>query len=295
MRLHTVSIGRSPTGRIRDHSQGPRLTRGISVLGLMAAMAACDGGAIDPCVDGEPSAVLEIAAVRDPATGASGAALSLSDIMIDGVAIDTAIVRTNLLRHVERTATGIACTVPCSFGEQPGTYTFDVHSPGFYPGRAAVVASYSNAPAGCAASHGDPTRFTVRLVEADSARAAFSYSLAAGTGLSDGIVLVEFDDGAGMRSVTPAWPWQSFITRNSGTLHVRFVVGAPDTIAMGTIDLPLKKDWEWGIRAFIADRNPTDFSFCVEATSFPLRRAVPGADSLYIAWGGTRLSENDAC
>jgi len=61
------------------------------------------------------------------------------------------------------------------------------------------------------------------------------------------------------------------------------------------VDLPPMKDREWGVRTFIGDRNPTDVSFCVEASSFPLRRAVPGADSLYIAWGGTRLSENDAC
>lgn len=269
--------------------------RVVIVLGAVLTVMACDDQTVDPCPQSESKPVLEIVAVRDPATGTSGAALALSSITLDGVPVDTSILRTHVLRNVERTEEGIACTVPCSFGQEPGIYSFDVLAPGFYQGHDEVSAAYTNVPDGCPASHGDPTPHSVNLIEADSARVIFSYTIRNGTGLAGGIVGVTFDDGTGARSVMPMFPWQSFVTRNSGTLHIEFVVGAPDTIAVGDLDLPLNKDWEWAVRAFIYDHNPMEDSFCVEAKSFPLRRAVPNADSLYIAWSGLPLSRNAAC
>jgi hypothetical protein len=178
---------------------------------------------------------------------------------------------------------------------EPGRYEFDVRAPGFYPGHSEVVASYHNVPTGCPSTNGDPTQHAIDLVEADSARAWFSYVIRNGTGLQSGDVSVTFDDGSGSRTVVLETPWQTFVTRDAGTLSVRFVVGAPDTLAVGQIELPLKKDWRWGVAAHVSDRNPVDDSFCVEAKSFPLRRAIPNADSLYIAWGGSQLSVIGGC
>jgi len=73
------------------------------------------------------------------------------------------------------------------------------------------------------------------------------------------------------------------------------VVGAPDTIGVGEVDLPLRKDWQWTVSAFMYDVNPMEESFCFTARSFPLRRLIGGADSLYIGWGGTPISGQIAC
>jgi hypothetical protein len=269
--------------------------RVLSILVFVLAVCGCDGQTLDPCLDTPSNRVLEIVAVRDLATGASASNLSLSNIRLEGTPLDTTILRTNVLRNVERTNDGIACTLPCRFGVEPGMYAFDVRAPGFYPGHSEVIAEYRNAPTGCPASDGDPTQHAVDLVEADSARAVFSYVFRNGTGLQQGDVSVTFDDGSGSRTMVPAHPWQTFVTRNAGTLSVRFVVGAPDTLAAGEIELPLMKDWRWGVAAYVSDRNPEDDSFCVEAKSFPLRGAIANADSLYIAWGGSQLSVESAC
>jgi hypothetical protein len=269
--------------------------RWFAALAVSVTIASCDGQPTDPCVGTEAKPVLEVVAVHDPATGSMGSALSLSNITLDGVPVDSAMLRTNLLRNVERTSTGIACALPCSFGGEPGTYRFDVRAPGFYPGQAEVVAGYADIPAGCPASHGRPTSVSVALVEADSARVTFTFTQRQSTALPFDIASVTFDDGSGSRTVDVEWPWRSYLTRNAGTLHVRFVLGAPDTIAVGEVELPLKKDWEWSVGAYLSDRSPLEESFCIEAKAVPLRRPVPGVDSLYIGWGGLPLSETAAC
>jgi hypothetical protein len=264
-------------------------------LGAIVLLAACGDQALDPCLDSVSKPVLQIVAVRDQATGASGSALSLSNIVLDGIPVDTTVLRTNILHNVERTSTGLACTVPCIFGETPGTWAFDVRAPGFYPGHDQIFAAYTDVPGGCPDSYGQPTSHVVPLIEADSARVKFGLVLRNGTGLSDVVATVTFDDGSGPRSVARPWPSQPYVTRNTGTLKVRFAIEAPDTIGIGEVELPLMKDWIWGVSASISDRNPTQDSFCVEAKSFPLRRAIPNADSLYVSWGGSNLSVAGSC
>jgi len=138
--------------------------RWVGPLAIVFIVVGCDGQPTDPCVATESKPVLEILAVHDPATGAAGSALSLSNITLDGIPVDSAVLRTNLLRNVERTSTGIACTLPCSFGNESGTYYFDVRAFGFYPDHAEVVASYSEVPTGCPASHGQPSRVSLVLL-----------------------------------------------------------------------------------------------------------------------------------
>jgi hypothetical protein len=273
--------------------EGPM--RWFAALAAAVIVVGCDGQPTDPCVATESKPVLDIVSVHDPATGAVGSTLSLSYITLDGIPVDSAILRTNVLRNVERTPTGIVCTLPCSFGIESGTYGFDVRAPGFYPDHAEVVAAYTEVPAGCPAAHGQPTSASVALVEADSARVKFTFAQRRATGLPSGIASVIFDDGSGARTLDVERPPESFLTRNAGTLHVRFVVGAPDTIAVGDVELALRKDWEWSVGAYLYDRSPVEESFCIEAEGFPLRRVIPGADSLYIGWAGAPLSESVGC
>lgn len=271
------------------------MLRHVSIGLLATLVGGCDGQALEPCVATKSKPVLEIVSARDQATGAAITALAITDVRLDGFPVDSGVLSTNPLHNVERTMQGLTCTVPCLFGIVGGVYTFRARATGYYPTSGHVLAQYSDVPIGCPLSHGSPTHMALALTEADSARAEFSFAVRAATNLPVDISTVTFDDGSGPRTVAVLYPWQEHVTRNSGTLHVRFVVGAPDTLAVGEMDLPLRKDWRWSVTAFIYDRNPKAESFCIDATSFPLRRPIPGADSLYLGWSGLPISQPGAC
>jgi hypothetical protein len=185
--------------------------------------------------------------------------------------------------------------LPCLFGAEEGSYAFDVRAPSFYGSSTEVIATYSRIPSGCPSAQGRPTSIDLQLIEADSAQVRFSFAARTATGLASDVASATFDDGSGPRSVDLTSPWPTFQTRNSGTLHVRFVIAAPDTIATGEVYLPLKKDWIWHIGARLYEQNPIHESFCIQAKSFPLWREIPGADSLYVGWAGNSISEPFTC
>jgi hypothetical protein len=272
----------------RDHELEKLLRHRI---GLLALLTACEIAPIEPCSTTSEKPILEIGAASNQATGVSIPVITITQLTLDGAPVDTALVRSNSKWNVERTSKGIVCTLPCSFGRESGTYAFEARASGFYLTAVNVSAEYSRIPAGCPAAHGTPSRVALSLTEADSARVHFNFTARRATGLGLDIATVTFDDGSGPRTSTR--PWQTYPTRNAGTLHVRFVVAAPDTIAIGEVDLPLRKDWEWAIRGFLYDENPT--GLCIQAKSFPLRRPVAGADSFYIGWAGTYLSVSVVC
>ena len=204
---------------------------------------------------------------------------AISNIKLNGVVMDTAELRIRSF-SLQRGSLGFDCTLPCSFGYQPGTYTFDAYARGFYRSSAQAAASYADPPAGCPATHGTPTSTSVALTEFDSARVSFQFTTAANaTGIaSSEIAQITFDDGSGPQTIDLRFPWPTFQTRNTGNLRVRFVVGLPDTLAVGEMDLPLKKDWQWSIDGHLSTGLPGNF--CSGVKAFPLRRLTPGADSL---------------
>jgi len=263
-------------------------------LAMAMMVVGCDYVPTDPCASTDSKPVLEIRAVEDSATAAKAVALSLSNITLGGAPIDTVVLRSNILHNVERSKYGIGCLLPCTFGTEPGTYAFDTRSNGFYPTHHEVTASYTDAPIGCPESHERATGVTLNMVEADSARARFYFLRRTNEVAQDG-AYVTFDDGSGPLTAQVTWPGDSFMTKNDGTLHVRFVVGAPDTIGVGVVDLPLMKDTEWSVGAYLYDQNPEKESFCIKAKGFPLRRAVAGADSLYVGWSYRQLSISSSC
>lgn len=116
------------------------------------------------------------------------------------------------------------------------------------------------------------------------------------------MLTVRFDDGSGSRSLTGAdfegdggrADTREFPTRTSGTLQVEFVVAAdPVTLAEGSVAIPLKTDWRWGVDFFLTDRDPTEMCFgCFGAAAFPLapEYRTSDADSLWVVWGGNSIS-----
>ena len=263
-----------------------------SVIALMLAfLPACDRSVVEPCSGTSTKPIVQIAEARNASTGALLPKILITNPMLDGAPLDPAL---TFVSNIERAGSGFFCTIPCLFGSKPGTYTFTASAQSFYQAPIQVVASYTNIPAGCPATHGSPARVSLALLEADSARVAFGFATRTGTGLTADIVSITFNDGSGDRTTGLRHAQPPFPTLNSGNLHVRVVLTAPDTLAVGEIDLPLMKDWQYAVMVFVYDRNPQ--AMCIpNVKSFALRRAVPNADSLYIAWAGTYILNPGIC
>jgi hypothetical protein len=267
----------------------------ILAMSVVGTMSGCEPQPTEPCTDSTDKPVLLISSALDQATGTPIPVIGLVDITLDGVPVDTIVLRTNARHNVERRRNLLSCILPCTFGEDKGVYAFDIFSTGYYMNTAEIAAEYANVPEGCPASHGEPTTATFRLIEADSARVHFGFVRRFGVGLASDAATVTFDDGSGPRIDNLGEPRIDYVTRNAGTMRIHVTVAAPDTIAVGDIELPLRKDWRWGVSVYVSDRNPAEDGFCVDAKAFPLRKPVPVADSLYISWGGLPISQNVAC
>ena len=107
--------------------------------------------------------------------------------------------------------------------------------------------------------------------------------------LRDGLRVLEYTLDAETKSVGPIG------TGSAGTLSVEFTVlhdGVPTETA-GSIALPLKRDWRWGVDFSITVNDPMDTCFgCFGSEEFELD-PVLGYDSqqrLYVVWGGHSIS-----
>lgn len=114
---------------------------------------------------------------------------------------------------------------------------------------------------------------------------------------------VRFDDGSGERIVRPAdfqlreWGFptsERFNTRSSGTLHIAVTLTRDGRkVGEGSLDLPLKEDWTYGISLLATARNPVEGSMGVMGVrSFPIAGATgANPEKLHIVWGGNSISK----
>lgn len=124
------------------------------------------------------------------------------------------------------------------------------------------------------------------------------------------LLSLRFDDAAGLESSTirpprtadvPLSPSTSSLyeTRTTGDLVVQMILARDaDTLASGTIHLPLQPDWRWSVEMFVASSGtPLDrCTRCAGWLAFPVTDpARPGVgDTLYVAWAGSALSRQIA-
>jgi hypothetical protein len=149
---------------------------------------------------------------------------------------------------------------------------------------------------GCERTSTDPIELPPQPIKPDSAKVSFSFVPSLASGLPYHAAIVSYDDGDGMKTIRFNGQTGEFITRNTGTLRVRFIVSAPDTLVIGEVDLPLKKDWRWSVSGYVTNRNPQLDGFCLMGPkTFALRRPLPGADSMYILWAGAPNSHTVLC
>ena len=113
---------------------------------------------------------------------------------------------------------------------------------------------------------------------------------------------IRFDDGSGERVVRPAdfqlreWGFptsERIDTRSSGTLDIHVTLSREGRqVAEGSVALPLKPDWIYGISLFAHDRNPLEGCLgCMGVRSFPIRGSTgANPEKLHIVWGGNSIS-----
>jgi hypothetical protein len=85
-----------------------------------------------------------------------------------------------------------------------------------------------------------------------------------------------------------------FPTRQSGTLRIVLKIYDDDreTGTVGTLELPLKNDWFWGVDVSFQENNPIDVCFgCFGSKEYELDPVLGYDDNqrLFIVWGGNSI------
>ena len=65
-------------------------------------------------------------------------------------------------------------------------------------------------------------------------------------------------------------------------------------VSTGTVSLPRKSDWRWGVTIFAATTNPYQDCFgCFGSHGFSLAEAfrAPEQDSIWVVWGGNSIDD----
>ena len=92
----------------------------------------------------------------------------------------------------------------------------------------------------------------------------------------------------------PSTPEVETATAGADLLLTYSLESAGTVISTGTVSLPRKSDWRWGVTISAATTNPGEGCFgCFGSQSFPLAEAfrAPGQDSIWVVWGGNSIDD----
>jgi len=89
---------------------------------------------------------------------------------------------------------------------------------------------------------------------------------------------------------------REYRTPTAGTLTVEASLEDEqgNAIALGRTELQIRKDWIWNVDIWLSERDPTEWCMgCLGRAAFPVPDTlIPGVpDSLYLVWGGNRISK----
>lgn len=87
-------------------------------------------------------------------------------------------------------------------------------------------------------------------------------------------------------------------TRTKGEIQISFRLEAKgDTVSEGSVTLPLRSDWRWGVQVVSATSDPGSACHgCTGSKAFPLAREYrgPERDSVWLLWGGQAITAEKA-
>ncbi|HJQ52316.1 MAG TPA: hypothetical protein VJ825_00620 [Gemmatimonadaceae bacterium] len=122
--------------------------------------------------------------------------------------------------------------------------------------------------------------------------------------LSPAMLTVNVSDGRSSRTLTGGdfqlvggfqYHGPTIETSNQGTLKIDYVlvpVGSTVPVSSGSVELPLRPDWSYGVTIRPDSADPRRFCFgCQGAKAFPLAPAfrISQTDSIYVVWGGNSI------
>jgi hypothetical protein len=85
-------------------------------------------------------------------------------------------------------------------------------------------------------------------------------------------------------------------TGTKGEILVSFRLEAKgETVSEGSVSLPLRRDWSWGVQVVSATLDPGQACYgCIGSKAFPLAREYrgPERDSVWILWGGYAIGDS---
>jgi hypothetical protein len=95
------------------------------------------------------------------------------------------------------------------------------------------------------------------------------------------------------------WPTPTTRERETGTkgeIQLSFRLETKgETVSEGSVSLPLRRDWRWGVQVVSATSDPGPACFgCTGSKAFPLAKEYrgPERDSVWILWGGHALGDS---
>ena len=96
------------------------------------------------------------------------------------------------------------------------------------------------------------------------------------------------------RSDNPVPSTPEIETKTSGPdLEVTYRLESTGAVlSTGTVSLPRRSDWRWGVTISAATTNPEEGCFgCFGSHAFPLAEAfrAPERDSIWVVWGGNSI------
>ena len=102
----------------------------LLALPLLLASLACDSKD-GPCFHENREALFHVQSVRDDQTGTTITPIVFKVVLLEGFPASGVLLVTELSSNVEFVQGELICSVPCSFGEEPGFYQFRVGAEGY--------------------------------------------------------------------------------------------------------------------------------------------------------------------
>ncbi|MBB87921.1 hypothetical protein [Abyssibacter sp.] len=139
------------------------------VFGGALLVTGCEGGedsgTVGACVNLANDEVLHIDDASGTTTDATIGEIVLSGFAIDGDAISAESIAAGRSTNITLDGNALNCVLPCSFGTEPGTWTFGASADGYELTPQEVEAEYNRFVGGCPSYDEDGTHVSITLDE----------------------------------------------------------------------------------------------------------------------------------
>lgn len=134
----------------------------ICVIVFLGCDSPIENG-IGPCVHTYKEPILMIESASSSFNNTPIESLTIKNILIDSVAINLDILTSESSKNVVISDSTLTCTLPCGFGTEPGSYSFDVAANGYKDVAISSKAEYQTSGGNCPSYSTDGQKLDVVL------------------------------------------------------------------------------------------------------------------------------------